>query len=116
MGTIFYTTRVVGPKGEQTLEFLVDTGSGYTLLPNKVWKRIGLKPSRKETFTLADGTHVSRNMAECQIVIEGEIGHTPVVLGEKEDSALLGVITLEEFGLMINPFSRRLQPMKLMLT
>jgi hypothetical protein len=38
-----------------------------------------------------------------------------VVLGKKGDSALLGAITLENMGLMVDPFNRKLRPMKLML-
>lgn len=40
---------------------------------------------------------------------------TPVILGEKNDAALLGVITIEEFGLTFNPFERTLQPARMML-
>jgi len=36
---------------------------------------------------------------------QGE-GHTPVVLGEADDHALLGVITLKILGLVFNPFKR----------
>jgi hypothetical protein len=38
-----------------------------------------------------------------------------VVLGHPGDEPLLGVVTLEELGLVLNPFNRRLQPMRLML-
>ena len=41
--------------------------------------------------------------------------HTPVVLGEPGDEALLGVVTLEILGLVLNPFSRTLQPMRMLL-
>ena len=43
-------------------------------------------------------------------------GHTPVILGEPRDDALLGVVTLEEMGLVFNPFERSLQPMRARLT
>ena len=43
-------------------------------------------------------------------------GHTPVILGEPRDDALLGVVTLEEMGLVLNPFERSLQPMRARLT
>jgi hypothetical protein len=45
---------------------------------------------------------------------QGE-GHTPVVLGEADDHALLGVVTLEILGLVFNPFKRTLQPMRMLL-
>lgn len=41
--------------------------------------------------------------------------HTLVILGEKSDEAFLGVVTLEILGLVINPFKRMLQPMKMLL-
>ena len=67
------------------------------------------------TFTLADGTHVARDISECYFVIPQGEGHTPVILGEPGDEALLGVVTLEEMGLVLNPFRRSLQPARMML-
>lgn len=66
-------------------------------------------------FTLADGTEVRRRVSECLIRLEGLEGHTPVVLGEDGDEALLGIITLENLGLVLNPFDRTLRPMRAML-
>ena len=40
---------------------------------------------------------------------------TAVVLGETEDEALLGAVTLETLGLMLNPLNRTLQPMRMVL-
>ena len=45
---------------------------------------------------------------------QGE-GHTPVILDEPGDEALLGNITLEILGLVLNPFTRELQPMRMRL-
>ena len=42
-------------------------------------------------------------------------GHSPVILGEPGDEALLGVVTLEMIGLVFNPFTRTLHPMRLLL-
>jgi len=40
---------------------------------------------------------------------------SPVVLGELQDEALLGTITLEALGLVLNPFERTLRPMRMRL-
>jgi len=40
---------------------------------------------------------------------------SPVVLGGPRDAALLGMVTLETLGLMLNPLTRELLPMKLVL-
>ncbi|PYS11939.1 MAG: aspartyl protease, partial [Acidobacteria bacterium] len=35
--------------------------------------------------------------------------------GEPGDAALLGVVTLENLGLVFNPFTRTLHPMRLLM-
>jgi len=54
-------------------------------------------------------------VSECHISLSEGEAHTPVVLGEPDDEALLGVVTLEILGLVLNPFNRRLQPMRMLL-
>jgi predicted aspartyl protease len=80
-----------------------------------VWKAIGLKPKRKVSFTLADGTPVDRAVSEVYLKLAQGEAHTPVILGEENDQALLGVVTLEILGLVFNPFDRTLQPMRMLL-
>ena len=112
-------TRVMAKvgKGKKRIAqtFLVDSGAMFTLLPEKTWKRFSLKPFREMNFTLADGTVIKRKISEIQIEYAGLFGTTPVILGEGNDEALLGVLTLETLGLVLNPFTRQLQPMKMML-
>jgi clan AA aspartic protease len=116
MGLVSVDGVVVGPTGaEATLEFLVDSGATYTVLPHDVWQAIGLAPMRSQRFSLADGTTIERNISEAYIRLPQGEGHTPVVLGEPGDAALLGVYTLEGFGLILNPFNRTLQPARLLL-
>jgi clan AA aspartic protease len=97
------------------VKFLIDSGASYSLLPAPVWKALKLKPQRSMEFTLADGTIVERGISECIIKLAQGEGHSPVILGEKGDAPLLGAVTLEILGLVLNPFNRTLQPMKMML-
>jgi clan AA aspartic protease len=116
MGLIHIEGTVTGPSGKQAnLKFLLDSGATYTLLPQKVWHAIELKPMDSVKCILADGTEVKRRVSECQISLPQGRRHTPVMLGEKDDEALLGVVTLEILGLILNPFNRTLQPMRMML-
>ena len=115
MGLVFVEGTVTGPTGQEKLEFLVDSGAAYTLLPNQTWRSIGLTAKRSMRFALADGTRVEREISECHIALPQGEGHTPVILGEPGDEALLGIITLENLGLILNPFTRTLQPMQMML-
>ncbi len=115
MGITYIGGEVKGPKGKSTVRFLVDSGATYSLLPLNVWKRIGLKPKRSLEFALADGTLIKRSVSECHIRLPQGEGHTPVILGEDSDEALLGVVTLEILGLVFDPFKRTLQPMRMLL-
>ena len=117
MGISYVEGVVRGPTGiDERVRFLIDSGAIYSLLPNAVWRRIGLQAKREERFSLADGTTVSRPVSECHITIAQTDGHTPVVLGEPEDpEPLLGVVTLENLGLVFDPFRRTLHPMRMLL-
>ncbi|MBM3470054.1 MAG: aspartyl protease [Armatimonadetes bacterium] len=117
MGMTHVEGVVTGPGGQrETVLFLVDSGATYTLLPHTVWQSIGLSPTRTMTFSLADGSTMQRQVSECHISLPHGQGHTPVILGEPGDEALLGTVTLEILGLVLNPFTRQLQPMRLVLT
>ncbi len=115
MGVTYIGGEVKGPKGKRAVKFLIDSGATYSLLPLNVWKKIGLKPRRSVEFTLVDGTVIKRRVSECYIKLPQGEAHTPVILGEDSDEALLGVVTLEILGLVFDPFKRTLHPMKMLL-
>lgn len=115
MGITYVKGTVTGPTGTADVEFLVDSGATYSLLPHDVWQAVGIEPRRRMEFTLADGTHISRDIGECLMSLPEGDGTSPVILGEPGDAALLGVVTLEILGLVLNPFTRELQPMRMML-
>ena len=116
MGLTYVEGKLIGQDNvSESVNFLVDSGANYTLLPKAVWEKLNLKPKKTLTFTLADGTKIERDVSECRIEILNEDFHTPVILGEEGDEALLGVVTLEILGVVLNPFNRTLQPMQLRL-
>src|SRR5947208_1695958 len=100
---------------EARVRFLVDSGATYTLLPHDIWKSLDLVPKRTVAFALADGTSIEREVSECHLTLKEGEGHTPVILGQPGDQALLGVVTLEILGLILHPFKRTLEPMRMLL-
>lgn len=100
---------------EMSQAFLVDTGAHYTLVPKPLVRKLGIKPTREQEFILADGKVVKRKMGRAIVELDGRSEPSTVILGEKGDSALLGTITLEQMGLMVDPFQRKLRPIKLLL-
>jgi hypothetical protein len=67
------------------------------------------------TISLADGTSIRRRVGDAYFELEGEGGASPVIFGEEDDKALLGATTLESIGVVLDPFKRRLIPMRMSL-
>lgn len=119
MGLTYVHARLRKSEGRghtRDVRFLVDSGAIYSVLPEEDWRALRLKPEREVEFTLADGTPITRGVSECRFEIRGESATSPVVLGEKDDGALLGAVTLETLGFMLNPLTREILPMRMALS
>jgi len=97
------------------IEFLVDTGAIYSLIPSDRLKQLGIKPTGKKKFRQASGRAVSRQVGEARFRIGKSAGVAPVIFGRKNDKPLLGVVTLEVLGLAVDPATQKLQPAPLLL-
>jgi clan AA aspartic protease len=97
------------------ISFLVDSGAVYSLVPGRFLDDLGIKPHRKVDFSLADGTLISRRVGDAYFELNGEGGAAPVIYGEIGDDPLLGATTLESLGLVLNPFTRELYPMRMLM-
>jgi clan AA aspartic protease len=93
-------------------ELLVDSGANYAVVPAPVLRRIGVRPRHRETFALADGRRVTRDTGTVFLEVAGREGASRVIFGRRGDAALLGVVALEEMGLMLDPLRRRLRPLR----
>ncbi len=93
----------------------MDSGAGYSVVPEPVLKRLGIKPQRTRSFILADGTEIKRRMGGAVFRYKGEEGLSPVIFGEEGDSPLFGIISLEALGFVLDPFRRELRPMPMLL-
>ena len=97
------------------VNFLIDSGAVYSLVPGSTLRKLGIRPHRKVDFALADGTTITRQVGDAYFEFQGEGAAAPVIFGEKGDEPLLGATTLESIGLMLDPFKRRLIPMRMLL-
>jgi hypothetical protein len=66
------------------------------------------------TFWLADGRKVKRDVGCALFEMHGRRAPR-VVFGRRGDACLLGMVTLEELGLSLDPLKRRLRPLRLMI-
>jgi len=97
------------------MRFLVDSGAVYSVVPATTLKRLGIRPHRSRTFILADGSEITRQIGDAIFVINGERGASPVIFGEADDTALLGTVSLESLGLILDPMKRVLRPLPMVL-
>lgn len=103
------------PKKSIEIELLVDSGAMYSLVPSPTLRKLGIKPTDRQSFILADGTEITRRFGAATFVINGKRRASPVIFGEKDDSPLLGVVTLESLGFALDPFKRVLRPLPMIL-
>ena len=81
------------PEVRQRLEFIVDSGATYSVVPSPILRRLKIKPLTRESFRLANGTSIVR----------------------RKGAAIFGALTLEALGLSLDPIRRELEPMTLVL-
>ena len=91
----------------QPLPALVDTGSELTWLPGEVLKGVGITPRRKRIFTTATQQKIEREIGYAILAAEGYETNDEVVFAEPGDMTLLGVRTLEGFGVTVDNIAHR---------
>ena len=97
------------------VEALVDTGATYTWIPANLLEQLGVHPVEERPFLLGDGRQVSYPIAWVQARLDGRTQPTIAVFGDPSSEPLLGVFTLEGFGLAADPVNRRLMPVPALL-
>jgi len=103
------------PEVTAKVEFLVDSGAIYSVVPTLVLERLGIKPLSEQEFRLADGTKIVRKKGIALFKYRDKIGGADVIFGEEGDSVLLGAFTLEALGLALDPLKRELRPLPMIL-
>jgi clan AA aspartic protease len=103
------------PKITQPVEFLIDSGAIYSVVPASILKKLGIKPISEQSFRLADGSKITRKKGVALFKYKDQIGGADVIFGEKGDSSLLGAFTLEALGLALDPLKRELKPLPMII-
>ena len=118
MGLTHIKVSIANPaRPKQTIEltFLVDSGAVYSVIPAAALRKLRVKPHSKRTFILADGTEITRKIGGVIFRLDGRQGAAPVIFGEKDDSTLLGSVSLEALGMTLDPMKRELRALPMIL-
>ncbi len=99
----------------EKLEFLVDSGAAYSVVPSAVLEKLAIKPITQREHRLADGSKIVRKKGGAVFKYGERIGVAEVIFGEPGDTLLLGAFTPEGLGLSLDPVRRELKSLPMML-
>ncbi len=106
---------IVDHSRAEDVEMLADSGALYSVVPSELLNRIGIRSTHVEEFELADGSVIERRIGGAHVTVRGRQALANVIFGEPGDSTLLGVVTLEELGFVIDPSKGDLKPIQFRL-
>jgi predicted aspartyl protease len=116
MGMFKVAVKIINPS-DPTLffeeMFWVDTGALYSFVPEDKLQAIGIEPLHSRELIFADGRRDRRLLGEALFNI-AELNETltcPVIFAPKGSLFLLGVTALENFGVDVDPATKKLKPL-----
>ena len=124
MGLIVESVKCIGFKKEKTLCALFDSGASMTMIDSKLAEELGVEyTGRKLSITVLDGDQVEAHEAIVRkIEIKDEVLHYERVLifdfhpNLKDklrafgcDLIIIGILTIEAAGFILDPVKRRLR-------
>lgn len=116
MGKLTVTLGVGDQRGSrfEDIEATVDTGATFTAIPRALLQRLGVPVERSAQSRLADGSTTPLDIGWTMIRIEDQTFPTRVTFAEEDQPILLGVVTLEEALLAVDPVGQQLVPVDAM--
>jgi clan AA aspartic protease len=99
----------------EDIEVLVDSGAIYTSIPRNILEKLGLKPIAKQKLRLFSAEVVERDIGGVVVEYEGRRAIVPVIFGDSGDIPVLGVTALESLGYQLDPVTKKLKPVELLM-
>ena len=103
------------PAVTERVDLLIDSGAIYSVVPAAVLDRLGIEPLAEQDFRLANGSKIRRRRGFAFFRLGDRVGGSDVIFGEEGDSVLLGALTLESLGFVLDPIRRTLEPLPMIL-
>ena len=112
MGTFNVNFTVGSADGARSLPLsgMIDTGSLYSIIPESVLDDLGIARDETERFQLADGSVREMSIGLALVTMDGRARTVHVAFGTDDSVTVIGAMTLERFGVAVDPVHRRLIP------
>jgi predicted aspartyl protease len=100
---------------KQDVELLVDTRALLTAIPRKILVSLGITPIGKRTLRLFGGQIVEREVGAVIIKYKEAMAGVTVIFAEEKDTPVLGATALEALGYQVDPTTKQLKPVELLM-
>ena len=97
------------------VKLLVDSGALFTAIPRPLLKELALRPVTKRRLRVFSGGIIERDIGVGVIEYKEARTGAPIVFGEEGDMPVLGVTTLEALGYQLDPVTKELKPVELLM-
>ncbi|MEM2179058.1 MAG: aspartyl protease family protein [Candidatus Methanomethylicaceae archaeon] len=118
MSFTYVKVRVYNPADmskSDVVELLIDTGAVFTSIPRSILEKLGLKPLGRRKLRVYGGGIVERDVGVAVFEYENTRAGAPVIFGEPEDTLVLGATSLEALGYQVDPVTKKLKPIELLM-
>jgi len=113
--SLIEVANAANPDTREAVDFLVDSGAVYSFVPRDILTRLRIVPHSRHTFRLADGSTIDRDRGDALFFYRNHRGAAPVIFGESGDAVLLGAVTLESLGYVLDAVRRDLVPLPMVV-
>ncbi len=102
------------PDRMETVSLLVDTGATLSHIPRQVLEGMGVRPTSRLGFLVADGRRFERDVGGVLMSIDGRTLPIPVAFAEQGEQPVLGATALEALGFAVDAVDKKLVPRDLL--
>ena len=90
-------------------KFLADTGASHSIVPRRQLEAVGVMPRGRRVFEMADGRLIEFELGQAVLSFMGEDSPGPVLFGADDAEPVLGLITMQEVGVKVDPVNHCLE-------
>jgi len=103
------------PEKKAKVSLLVDSGALFTSVPQELLQELGITPLERRRLKVYGGTAVERYTGVAVIEYQEHRTGIPVIFGEPRDTPVLGVTALESLGYELDPVTKKLKQVELLM-
>lgn len=112
MGTFYTSVKIESPLRRGVTRTipaaLVDTGAELTWAPRAMMEELGIAPEKRETFQMANGNVITRDVGYAIVHAAGAQTNDEVIFAEEGDILILGSRSLEGMNLRVDARNKQL--------